>query len=273
MENLLRSKEYWNLIETGYREPAEGEAVTAGQRKVLNDMKLKDLKVRNYLLQSIDKSILKTLQQKETSKHIWDCMKLGETVADYFGRVMTMANEMRNYGEDMPDVKIVEKILRTLTERDGGDEQALKVTYEAGNRGRGQGAMRRNGAARGRGRGRAFNKEMIECFKCHQLGHFQHDCPKWEKATNYAELDEEEELLLMAYVENNNASREENKQWFAELDESYRHSVKLGNNMRMPVMGKGSVKLQIGDVKQVVSDVYYIPDLTNNLFSRGGTRI
>ncbi|XP_012074903.1 uncharacterized protein LOC105636273 [Jatropha curcas] len=99
-------------------------------------------------------------------------MKQGETVDDYFGRVMTVANEMRNCRVDMPDIKIVEKILRTLTERfnyivclieeskdinglsvdelrssllvheqkfqkDGGDEQALKISYEAGNRGRG----------------------------------------------------------------------------------------------------------------------------------------
>ena len=42
-------------------------------------------------------------------------MKSGESVTDYFGRVMMVTKDMRNYGEDMPDVKIVEKILRTLT--------------------------------------------------------------------------------------------------------------------------------------------------------------
>ena len=30
---------------------------------------------------------------------------------------MTVVNDMRNYGEDMSDVKIVEKILRTLTNK------------------------------------------------------------------------------------------------------------------------------------------------------------
>lgn len=43
-------------------------------------------------------------------------MKQSESINDYFGRVMVLANNMRNYGEDMADVKIVEKILRTLTE-------------------------------------------------------------------------------------------------------------------------------------------------------------
>jgi hypothetical protein len=105
-------------------------------------MKLIDLKALNYLFYSIDKSILKTITQKQTAKALWDAMKIkyrgnarvkraqlqrlrrefetlemktGESVTDYFGRVMTTGNEMRNSGEDMPDIKIVEKILRTLT--------------------------------------------------------------------------------------------------------------------------------------------------------------
>lgn len=42
-------------------------------------------------------------------------MKTSEGVTEYFSRVMTVANKMRIYGEDMPDVKVVEKILRSLT--------------------------------------------------------------------------------------------------------------------------------------------------------------
>jgi hypothetical protein len=44
-------------------------------------------------------------------------MKSGEGVSGYFARVMSIANDMRNCGEDMPDVKIIEKILRSLTEK------------------------------------------------------------------------------------------------------------------------------------------------------------
>ncbi|GKD28674.1 hypothetical protein Tco_1239452, partial [Tanacetum coccineum] len=136
MENLLRSKEYWCVVETGI--PAEGENVTAAQRKNIDEMKLKDLKAKNYLFSSIDKSILKTITKKDTSKQLWDSMKMRyqgsarvqraqinrlrrdfeilamktrESITDYFGRVMVVANEMRNCGDNMDDVKIVEKIL------------------------------------------------------------------------------------------------------------------------------------------------------------------
>ncbi|KAM7502462.1 hypothetical protein LguiB_001366 [Lonicera macranthoides] len=343
MENLLRSKEYWGAIEVGYVEPAEGETLVAAQKKILEEMKLKDLKAKNYLFSSIDKTILKTMTQKETAKQIWDSMKVkyqgnarvqraqlqtlrrsfellemkvGETVTDYVGRVMVVANDMRNCGEDMPDVKIVEKILRTLTEKynyivcsieeskdidslsvdalqssllvheqkfkkNSGEEQALKVAYEES-----PGGMRGRGRAEGRGRGRgrqSYNKAVIECYKCHSLGHYQYECPLWNKKANYAEIDEEDEMLLIAYVEAKNSKAEEiwfldsgcsnhmcgNKQRFAVLNEAYTHSVKLGDNSRIKVMGKGNIKLQMNGTNQVLTDVFYVPDLKNNLLSVG----
>ena len=61
MENFLRSKEYWTLIEDGIAEPAEGAVLTEAQQKRLDEQKLKDLKWKNYLFQAIDRSILETI--------------------------------------------------------------------------------------------------------------------------------------------------------------------------------------------------------------------
>jgi len=54
---------------------------------------------------------------------------------------------------------------------------------------------------------------------------------------------------------------------FSELDEKFRRSVKLGNNTKMDVMGKRSVKLLLNGVNHVITKVYYIPYLRNNLLS------
>ena len=56
---------------------------------------------------------------------------------------------------------------------------------------------------------------------------------------------------------------------FSELDEKFWYSVKLGNNTKMNVMGKGSVKLLLNGVNHVITEVYYIPELRNNLLSIG----
>lgn len=344
MENFLRSKEYWNMVETGYTEPEAGAAMTETQQKRLEELRLKDLKVKNYLFQAIDRTILETILQKDTSKQIWDSMKrkyegntrvkrsilqglrkdfeilemkAGENVNDYFARVMSVANKMRVYGEQMRDVTIVEKILRSLTDkfnyivcsieesndidklsvdelqsslivheqkfhRSNGEEQALKVTAEDrfGGRGRGRNTFR----GRGRGRGRQiFNKASVECYKCHKLGHFQSECPTWDKEANYANLDEEAEMLLMSYVELNEAKRQDawfldsgcsnhmcgDKTMFSEMNESFRHLVKLGNNTRMNVLGKGNVRLHLNGLNHVITEVFYVPELKNNLLSIG----
>ncbi|KAM7462559.1 hypothetical protein LguiA_030680 [Lonicera macranthoides] len=144
MENFLRSKEYWSLVETGYEEPKDGAAASETQQKSLDEMKLKDRKLKNYLFQSIDITILETILKKDTSKQIWDSMrkkyegnarvkrsvlqalrkefetlemKSGECVTEYFARVMSVTNRMRIHGEQMRDVTIVEKILRSLTDK------------------------------------------------------------------------------------------------------------------------------------------------------------
>jgi hypothetical protein len=125
MENFLRSKEMWELVEIGYTE-VSGSMQTDGQQKKNDEMKLKDLKVKNYLFQAIDRTVLDTILKKDTAKNIWDAMKKkfegnarvkrshlqalriefetlemrsGEGVTEYFSRVMTVANKMRIYGE------------------------------------------------------------------------------------------------------------------------------------------------------------------------------
>ena len=88
-------------------------------------------------------------------------------------------------------------------------------------------------------------------------------------------------MLLMSYMELNQSRREDiwfpdsgcsnhmcaNKEWFSDLDEEFQHSEKLGNNSKMLVLGKGNIKLQIAGVTQVITDVFYIPELKNNLLS------
>ena len=75
MENFLRLKEYWPIVEDGVNTPAEGEILTNAQKAELEAKKLKDLKAKNYLFQAIDRPILETILCKETSKDIWDSMK------------------------------------------------------------------------------------------------------------------------------------------------------------------------------------------------------
>jgi hypothetical protein len=88
------------------------------------------------------------------------------------------------------------------------------------------------------GRGKRINKENIECYKYHKLGHFQNECPCLEDFANYADYDNNEEVLLMAYKEQSQSkiwyldSGCSNhmcgvKEWFHDLDTSFRETVRL----------------------------------------------
>ncbi|XP_068336582.1 uncharacterized protein [Pyrus communis] len=244
-------------------------------------------------------------------------MKAGETVNDYFGRTLVIANNMRLHGERMEDVVIIEKILRSMTSkydyvvcsieesndldalsidelqssllvheqrvsRQVVDEQALQVIpgIQQGGRGGGRGSY----CGRGRGRGRfGFEKSIIECYNCHELGHFQWEYPKKARVSqaNFAET--KEEMLLMAQVDVKGTEKEYtwfldsgcsnhmsgNKEVFIEMDDSFRESAKLGNDSSLSVKGKGKVRIVVHGIVHVVTGVFFVSELKNNLLSIG----
>lgn len=66
----------WNLVDEGIPAIAIGtSSASEAQRKTVEEAKLKDLKVKNFLFQAIDKEVLETILDKRTSKAIWDSMK------------------------------------------------------------------------------------------------------------------------------------------------------------------------------------------------------
>ncbi|KAI5419259.1 hypothetical protein KIW84_043433 [Lathyrus oleraceus] len=168
------------------------------------------------------------------------------------------------------------------------EEQVLKVTRDETNTGRGRGnGDFRSGFARGRGRGgiQRVDKAAVECYYCHEFGHFQYECPKkpQDSIANYVETNEEA-VLLMTQLSSEGKSNTQDiwfidsgcnnhmtgrKDWFSVVDESFSDEVKLGNNYALKVCGKGMVKLLINGVVHFLNDVFYVPELKNNLFSVG----
>ncbi|XP_024190633.1 uncharacterized protein LOC112194649 [Rosa chinensis] len=250
MENVLKSKEYWNLEDEGI------PAVTEAQRKTVDEAKLKDLKVKNFLFQAIDREIMVTILDKGTSKAIWDSMKQKYPGSTKVRRAQLQALrrefKLLEESNDLTTMSIDELhgSLLVHEQRMQGyqeDEQVLKIANEGrfGGRGEQKFGGRARGSFRGRGRGRGYTKDL-------------------EKNAQYAELDENEEMLLMSYVKENDARRESvwfldsgctnhmcaTKEWLSDFDEKFRQSVRLGDNSKMMVVRKGNIKLEIDGLTQ-----------------------
>ena len=216
MENLLRAKGLWKVIKNGVEEPIEGTVLSAEQSEKLEQSRTEDYKVKHYLFRVIDRSIFEQILDRSTTQIVWESLKKNleamlesktsmlnalqrefevlemietETITEYFERVMTVANKMRSNGEDMPDSKIVEKILRTLTTRftyivvsieESQDTKVMSidelqsslVVHEQKFKRVKDEQVLASKSRRGRGttRGRG-----------HNLGHFQYECPSGTK--------------------------------------------------------------------------------------------
>ncbi|KAG2404336.1 uncharacterized protein HKW66_Vig0112580 [Vigna angularis] len=142
MENFLRSKELWSLVEVGIPTPVIGLGSSGkAQKVVVEAAKFNDLRVKNFLFQSIDREIFETILDKSTSQEIWNSikqkyrvsirvkraqlqalrkefelltMKEGEKVDNFLGRTMTIVSKMKSNGEAVEQSVVVSKILRSL---------------------------------------------------------------------------------------------------------------------------------------------------------------
>ncbi|XP_050902500.1 uncharacterized protein LOC127114184 [Lathyrus oleraceus] len=258
----------------------------------MEEAKLKDLKVKNYLFQAIDREILETILDKGTSKAIWRSMqqkyqgstkvkraqlqalrrefelltmKEGEKVDNFLGRALNVVNKMKSNGETMEQSTVVSKILRSLTSKFNYGVCSIEESNDLST---------------------SSIDELHDSVLIHEqrMQGFQteehYECPDWEKKANYAELEEEEEILLMAYKEMCQPTQEEawfldsgcnnymtgNKNWFLEMEEGFCKIVKLGNDTTMNVVAKGNIRVQMNGITQVIFDVYFVPEL-NNLLS------
>jgi transposase InsO family protein len=165
------------------------------------------------------------------------------------------------------------------------EEHALKVTTgeSSGWRGGIRGSSRGRGRGRGGGGRRYLDKSTIECYYCHRLGHFAYECPRKESegVAHYAEGGEE--MLLMAYINEKATNMEElwfldsgcsnhmcgKKELFSDFDASFRETVKLGDNSKMLVTGKGNIRMFVNGFVQIITNVFYVPGLQNSLLSMG----
>ena len=158
MRVLLQSQDLWEIVEAGYDEPASTEAENAlsnNQKNVLREARKRDKKALYILYQGVDETTFEKISAAATSKEAWEILKNShtgvdkavrvrlqilraefealnmsesESVSDYCTSTIVLVNKMKRLGEEIEDVRVVEKILRSLT---GKFEHVVAVIEES----------------------------------------------------------------------------------------------------------------------------------------------
>ncbi|XP_030447657.1 uncharacterized protein LOC115670495 [Syzygium oleosum] len=147
MKVLFKSQDLWNLVENGYTDVADAEAFEAlrkEEKDSLVEFRKKDQKALYVIFQAVNETIFEKISSAETAKEAWDILQKSyksddrvrrvrfqtlrgdfeslhmndfESISSYFDHVQTIVNQLKVNGEELQDVQVVEKILRSLTER------------------------------------------------------------------------------------------------------------------------------------------------------------
>ncbi|XP_073224767.1 uncharacterized protein [Cicer arietinum] len=142
IRSLLGAQELFEIVKDGYEQL--GANPTERQQTTFKDCKKRECKTLFYIQQSVDSNNFERISKASTSKEAWEIlvkyytggenakkvklqmlrrqyelmqMEEDEVVVDYFNRVQVVVNQMRTNGESLTEVVIIEKILRTLTQR------------------------------------------------------------------------------------------------------------------------------------------------------------
>lgn len=74
MKVLLGTQELWDIVETGYEEPAEEVTLTTAQTTKLNENRRKDRRALLMINQTVTETVFQRITVAETSKKAWDIL-------------------------------------------------------------------------------------------------------------------------------------------------------------------------------------------------------
>ncbi|KAK6120837.1 hypothetical protein DH2020_045420 [Rehmannia glutinosa] len=142
MKALLGAHEVWDIVEKGYVEPQDEATLSQTQKDNLKESRKRDKKALYLIYQALDDDGFEKISSATTAKDAWEKlqishkgaeqvkkvrlqtlrgefealhMKESESISDYFSRVLAVSNQMKRNGEKLSDVRIMEKILRSLS--------------------------------------------------------------------------------------------------------------------------------------------------------------
>ena len=144
MKLFLKASALWEIVENGFEEKKTDVQYTEAQLKKISDDEMKDARALSHIINCVSDTIFPKIMRASTAKEAWSLlqeefhgdkkirnirlntlrsqydnlkMKEDEDIKGYTSRFMEVVNQMKIYGEEIPDAKIVQKTLGSLDKR------------------------------------------------------------------------------------------------------------------------------------------------------------
>ncbi|XP_028954270.1 uncharacterized protein [Malus domestica] len=114
MKIIFRSHKLWDIVENGVETSAKkNEELTAAESKLLKVNIVRDAKALGIIQGAVSDQIFPRIAIQETANASWNVLKQ-EFVGDKTVRLFDMISQMRGYGENISNQRIVQKLLISL---------------------------------------------------------------------------------------------------------------------------------------------------------------
>ncbi|XP_019415271.1 PREDICTED: uncharacterized protein LOC109326848 [Lupinus angustifolius] len=307
-----------------------GENPTKAQKLEFREAVKKDCKAIFLIHQCVDHSNFDKISEAQTSKEAWETlekcyggstkvrkvklqmmrrqfellqMEEDERISDYFARIRSLINLMRGCGEQMNELSIVDKILRTLSTKfdivviaieESKDLETIKIDELQGSlEAHEQRLMERQN-------GRLTQQALSAQFKKKCMSY--HNAKKKESDKVQAEKREGTEPSSLSNLISKSAGNGtirtvirtmprkrkirvkfsasiarimgtmllSARDWFIQLDDSVRTRVKFADDSFITAEGMGKIVIKRKDgIEAYIYNVLYVPKMKNNLISLG----
>ncbi|KAK4395143.1 hypothetical protein Sango_1668600 [Sesamum angolense] len=144
MKTYFQSQKLWELVEEGVTLPEDSSTSSSAEKGKLENKKAKDSEALYYIQTAVADHIFPRISVATSAKEAWSIlqkeyegsakvriiklqtltrdfenmkMKDYETIDEYYTKVRELVNQLKAYGEDIPEKRVVEKLLISVTEK------------------------------------------------------------------------------------------------------------------------------------------------------------
>ncbi|KAL0326307.1 UNVERIFIED_CONTAM: Retrovirus-related Pol polyprotein from transposon RE1 [Sesamum radiatum] len=144
MKTYFQFQKLWEIVEEGVTLPEESSTSSSAEKGKLENKKAKDSEALYYIQTAVADHIFPRISVATSAKEAWSIlqkeyqgsakvriiklqtlrrdfenmkMKDSETIDEYYTKVRELVNQLKAYGEDIPEKRVVEKLLISVTEK------------------------------------------------------------------------------------------------------------------------------------------------------------